>query len=142
MDVTDVVDHQAKGKGLLVVLVIELFLDLVDVGAFGDFFTLEEGSEIAKSAKHVRLGHLEVGVVADVLALGEDGLVDEVPVALEGVTLALDVVSEGGALGEGVVILIAGQAGLRVRKERKDGEGRVESIRCLALENSLSSAGY
>lgn len=63
------------------------------------------------------------------------------PIALPRVALALNVVGEGSALSEGVVTLIRGKAGLRLFEEREDSQGALEGVRCLTLEDSLSSAG-
>ena len=107
MNVTNVVDDEAEGEGQLVILVAEPLLDLIEVwrGA-GHLFAFKEGNEISQSIDDVDIAHVEVGVVLDRAAVGEVGLVDEVPVALCGVALSLDVVREGCALGERVVAIL------------------------------------
>ena len=62
------------------------------------------------------------------------------PVALEGVALALDVVSEGGAFGEGMVLLLDERRVL-LREDGELGQGSCENLRVLGSEDGLSLAG-
>ena len=85
---------------------------------------------------------MEVGVIRDIITVGEVWVVNEMPVALGAVALTLDVISEVGALSEGVVVLIIGEFGiLRVILEvAQDVEGLVEDGLIVTLEDSLSSS--
>ena len=62
------------------------------------------------------------------------------PVALERVDLALDVVGEGGTLSEGVVALLT-EVGVVLLENCKLIDGSSENIRVLGLEERLSSSG-
>ena len=103
MKVADVVDQEAESEGLLVVLVAEPLLDLFDIGGGARHgITLQEGSEIGECVHDIDIGRLKAEVIERGVWLVKIRLIDEVPVALCGVALALDVVSEGSALSEGV----------------------------------------
>jgi len=57
---------------------------------------------------------VEVRVVLEGTTVSKVRLVNEMPVALKAVPLAFDVIGKGSALGEGVLSLVLGQAGLRL----------------------------
>mmetsp|Transcript_14374 Transcript_14374/g.17151 ORF Transcript_14374/g.17151 Transcript_14374/m.17151 type:complete len:283 (+) Transcript_14374:303-1151(+) len=140
VNIANVVNDEAESEGNLVFLVIEALLDLVDVGVAGHVLALEEVSEGLKGVKHVSLAHLEVGVVLDGATVSDGRLVDEVPVALPGVALALDVVTEGGALGEGVLAILLDEAGVRLLQVVEVIESGRERIRGLLSEDGLGSS--
>jgi hypothetical protein len=114
MDVANVVDDQSQGEGLLVGRIAELVSDSLQVGGVLDFGgSLKEANQVSEGADDVNVWHDEVGeVLSRGAILIEVGDVDEVPLGLEGVALALDVVGERSALGEGVVFLVFGQRGV------------------------------
>lgn len=82
----------------------------------------------------------ELWVVRGITALIEVGEVDEVPLVLPGVPLALDVVSEGSALGEWVVTLL-NQIRVVLLEWSEDLEGLGKCIWCLLGKKVLSSVG-
>lgn len=140
VDVANVVDDETEGKRALVILISEGVLDLRHVGAVGrNVFALEEGGQVGKGIEHIDIAHFEVGVVRDITTVSQVWLVDEMPVALPFVALTLDVVSEGGAFSEGVLILVTCEAGLRFLKVGEIVHGSLERGR--AVEESLSLAG-
>ena len=63
------------------------------------------------------------------------------PVGLEGVALALDVVSKGGAFTEGVIALVRGQVWVVGLENFELVEGGLEDVWSLLLEDSLGSSG-
>ena len=125
MEVSNVVDDQTEGKGLLVVDIIERVSDLVDVGAVGvDLLSLEESNQVVHGLDDVDISHHVIGVVSDGFALVEERLINEMPIRLERVALSLDVVGEIGTLSEGVALFVTGQrrlGGLEVSKHFKGG---------------------
>ena len=62
------------------------------------------------------------------------------PVALRGVALALDVVGEGGALGEWVRAFILRQGRVGGRQVAENGESLIERGRAAVFEDLLSSS--
>ena len=62
------------------------------------------------------------------------------PVALRGVALALDVVGEGGALGEWVRAFILRQGRVGGRQVAENGESLIERRRAAVFEDLLSSS--
>lgn len=113
VDVTDVVDDETEGKRALVLLIGKAVLNLRDIGTVGNVFAFEEGSQVGKGINHVDVTHLKVRIGGGVTAVVVVGLVDKVPVALEFVALALDVVGKGCALSERMVTFVLGEARLR-----------------------------
>ena len=110
MNITCIVDHQAKGKGLLVTLVFEPLLHLGNVGRrAGHRLTLQEGSQFRQCIDNVDIAHLEVWIISNCRAsLIQVGLIDEVPVTLRAIALAFDIVGKSGTLSERVLVLIIG----------------------------------
>ena len=112
MQVTDVVDDEAKGKGPLIALITETLLDFANVVASSGVLTLKECGQICQSAKNIVFGHGEV-VVRNVTPLRQVWLGNEVPVALPAVALTLNVVCKSGALSERMVTLVICQTRIR-----------------------------
>ena len=82
----------------------------------------------------------EVEVVKGGACLVEVGRVDIVPAALEGVALALDVVGEGSALSEWVVLLLY-KRGVVLGKNSKLVKGGRKNSGVLSLEDGLGLSG-
>lgn len=103
MDVTNVVDNQAESDGASIGLIGEVMLDLLVVVAVlvSGAVVGEPCGEVLESVKDFILIFNE-GEVGKAATLVEVGLVNEVPSSLERVALSLDIVSESGALGDGV----------------------------------------
>jgi len=141
MEVTYEVDDKTEGERLLVGHFGEIGGDLGNVGAGGHIFTLEESGEVSQSVQNVSRGLHKEGVILNGATVRQVGLVDEMPAALEGVALALDVVGEGSALSEGVVQLVLGQFGVRLSQRGENGQGGVESGGGVDLEEGLSMSG-
>ena len=107
MNITDVVNDEAKHKGALVLLEGELGDDLVHVlGLGGGNLALEELGEVSEGADGVHIRLREGEVVKRGACLIQVRQVDVMPVGLESIALALDVVSEGSALSEGMACLL------------------------------------
>jgi len=88
---------------------------------------------------NILIGLDKAKVIKSSAWLVEVRLVDEVPVALEGVALALNVVSKGGALSEGVLTLLA-QIRVIFLKDSELSDSSIENVRILVLEDSLCSS--
>ena len=71
----------------------------------------EPFSKVSKSIKDI-VDVFNESEVGEGTTLAKVGLVDEVPASLEGVALTLNVVSEGSAFGQGVVVLTASKGGV------------------------------
>ena len=141
MDVADVVNDHTEGERSLILLVGELISNLLSVGGLrgGDLALQELGVGI-KSVDNVLLWIGEGEVVERGVGLVQVGHVDEVPVSLEGVALALNVVGESGALREWVVLLL--NKIWVVDLERLELiESGSENIRVTLLKDGLSSSG-
>lgn len=137
MHVADVVDDHAESEGALVGLVRELAGDLAGVsGLRGADLALKELGEGIESLDDINIRLAETEVIKSGAWLVEVGLVDEVPVALEGVALALDVIGEGGALGEGVVALSA-EVGVVLLEDSELGKSISENVGVVGLEERL-----
>jgi len=107
MQVANVVDDHSEGEGPLVLLIRELLSDLACVGRLGGGdLTLKESPEGNQGFNNVDIGPVEGEVAQTGVWLVQVRRVDEVPVGLEGVALALDVVGKGGAFTEGVIALV------------------------------------
>lgn len=105
--ITDVVNDHSEGKGALVGLVAEFVSNLLGVGGLrGADLVLQELGVGVKGLDDISIRLGEAEVIEGSALLIKVGLVDVMPVALEGVSLALDVVGKGGALSEGVVLLL------------------------------------
>ena len=108
MNITNEVDDQAESEGLLVFLVLKVISDLLVVG--GRLVITGVHKEVGESSQglnDVVIWLAPSGVVIKSVSLVKVGKVDEVPTRLEGIALALDSVSERGALGEWIVFLPA-----------------------------------
>ena len=141
MKIANVVDDETESEGLLVVLVAEPLLDLFDVGRGARYgITLQEGSEIGECVHDIDIGRLKAEVIERGVWLVQIRLINEVPVALCGVALALDVISEGSALGEGVRAFILRQGRVGGRQVAENGESLIERRRAAVFEDLLSSS--
>lgn len=141
VNIADVVDDHSEGEGALIGVGAELVRDLLSVGCVsGVNISLKELGVGIKGSNDVLRGLGEGKVVEGSALLVEVGLVDVMPVALEGVALSLDVVGEGSALGEGVVLLLD-EVGVVLGKDSQIGKGGIENGWVLVLKNGLSSPG-
>lgn len=141
VNIADVVDDHAQGERALVRLVRKVGRDLLSVcGLRGADLTLEELSEGREGLNDVDIRLREVKVVESGAWLVEVRLVDVVPVRLERVALALDVISESGALSEWVVFLLAKRR-VVLLEDSQLGERGLEHLGVLLLENGLGAAG-
>lgn len=87
---------------------------------------MQQGYKICQCVDDILFVRLEVGEVLNRGAwLVQVGLVDEVPRALEATERPLDIVGEGGALGEGVIHLVFNHVRVRLCQGAKLGEGEV-----------------
>ena len=140
-DVSGVVDDETEGEGALVILVRELGGDLGEVvGVSSRDSALEESGKVGEGLDNVdgRLNEREV--VEGGACLIKVWLVGVMPVGLEGVTLALDVVSEGSALGEWVVVL-SHEGGVVCLKSLHLVESGSEDSRVGLLKDGLGLSG-
>ena len=113
MNITKVVDDQADGHRLLIFLIGELISDLRSiVGLRGADLSLEELREVSQSLHYILV--VREFELREVIGSGTFFVIirciDEMPWRLETVAFALDIISPGGALSEGVVALIGHQA--------------------------------
>ena len=139
--VADVMDDQAEGEGALVTLIGEPVSNLACVGGLGGAdLTLEELGVGIESLSDVLIGLSEAEIIKRGAWLIEVGLVDVMPVSLEGVALSLDVISKGSALSEGVVALLD-EARVILLEDSKLGKSSIKDGGILLLEESLSSSG-
>ena len=138
--VTDIVDDKAKCERPLITLIREALCNPINVYATTCALAPQEGCEVAEGAKTILRSHGKV-VFANVTSFIEVGLINEVPVALPAVTLALDVISESGTLSEGMVTLVRGEGWVGALKSKKLVDGGRERIRSLLLENSFGPSG-
>ena len=142
MHITDVVDEHTKGEGAGIGLSWELLSDSLDVGRVLTVdLAFHVGSHVGHGLDNVDVRHGEVEVIESGALLVQVGEVDEVPVALEGVTLTLDGVGKSGALCEGVVVLSSSQVGFASLKVLKLSEGGTVDVWAVRFEDSLSSSG-
>ena len=124
-------DEHAQGERALVSLKGKLGSDLRKVGRLrsGDFI-LEEFCEVSHGTDDISSGLYEAEVREGGACLVEVGQVDVVPVRLERVALAFDVVGEGSAFSEWVAAL-RHKRGLVLFKGRQLSKGG--SICCRVL---------
>jgi len=142
VNVTDVVDDEAEGERLSVIGVGVSCKDRSDVARFlGAGDVLEVVGESSEGLNDVSGGHHVLGVAGSGVALAEVRLVNEMPVSLPGVALTLDVVSKGGALGEGVVLLAFGDIGIVGSEDVEAVHSPVVGLGVLGGEESLSLTG-
>jgi len=99
VDISDVVDDQSQGEGLLVHKEREGILNLLVVSCGGIVTSL--GQEVGQSVESLNIVYgvqLEIGIVSDGFAcLVDVRLVDEVPSTLPAVSLALNDISKSSA---------------------------------------------
>ena len=119
---------------------MEALSNLINIDATTSALALQEGREVVQGAKAVLRGHGEV-IFTEVTSFIEVWLINEVPVALPAVALALDVISESGTLSEGMVTLVRGQGWVGALKSEELVDGGRERIRSLLLEDSFGSSG-
>lgn len=110
VDVTSVVNDEAEGERALVFLIFKAVLDLRDICAARNIFILQESRQIGESLHNIHVRHFKLRIVGGITTVGEIRLINEVPLALEAVALALDVIGKVCALSERVVLLIFGEA--------------------------------
>jgi hypothetical protein len=112
MDVTNVVDNKAQGKGASISLIGEVRLDGLVVIATLVISTVvrEPCGEVFERVKDLIsiVGEVEVGKRATLVKVG---LIDEVPAGLESISFSLNVIAKSGAFGEGVTVLTSGEVG-------------------------------
>ena len=141
MDVTDVVNDHTEGERSLIFIVGELISNLLSVcGLRGSDLALQELSVGIQSMDNVLLRIGEGKVVEGGVVLVQVGRVDEVPIRLEGVALALDVVGESGALREWVVLFLNKIWVVDLQRFELIKSG-IENIGVALLKDSLSSSG-
>ena len=141
MDVTDVVNDHTEGERSLIFIVGELISNLLSVCSLrGGDFALQELSVGIQSMDNVLLRISEGKVVEGGVVLVQVGRVDEVPIRLEGVALALDVVGESGALREWVVLFLNKIWVVDLQRFELIKSG-IENIGVALLKDSLSSSG-
>ncbi len=108
-------------------------------GLGGGNLALQEFGERNEGLDDVDLGPVELEVLQGGIGLVQVWRVDEVPVGLEGVALTLDVVGEGSALTEGVLVLL-NKVGVVDLEGLQLVESGVEDIWGLSLKDSLGSS--
>lgn len=110
-------------------------------GVISAWHVLEPVSQTLESVNNISVGHLVVGVVRERVTLAEVGLVNVMPLGSPPVTFTLDVVGPGGALSEGMVVLLSNDIGIVFSKDGKLVESPLQDSRVLGLENSFSLTG-
>lgn len=106
MDVSDIMDEESEGKRFAVVFTLEFVHNLlVGIGVLvaavaGD--PVDQGWHDHSDVVGIEL---KLRVIFEASTFVKVGDIYEVPVRLEGVSLALDLVSECSAFDEGIVIL-------------------------------------
>ena len=137
MQIANIVDDEAEGKGSLVLFVGEVAGDLVSVVVLrGSDFTLQELCQAIKGTENIVIRLSEAEIVKSRAWLIQVWLVGEVPAALEGVALTLDAVSEGRTLSEGVVLLLY-EAWVVDLERLQLVQSGIEHVRVGLLKNGL-----
>lgn len=112
VDVSQIVDQKAESVGLSSGFIVVVVLHYSSVSVTLLVVSLirqpvDNVGDVLGDVVHILL---ELGVVLEVATLVEVGDVNEVPVGLPAATLVLDLVSEGGTLNEGVLVLTVGDS--------------------------------
>jgi hypothetical protein len=142
MDVTNVVDNKAQGKGTSISFIWEVRLYGLVVVATLVISTVvgEPCGEVLERIKDISGVKLEAEVIKRA-TLVKVGLIDEVPAGLETVTISLDVIGKGGALCDGVVFLAFGEGGVGCLKDGKFGKDSLVGSVVLGLDELLCTSG-
>jgi len=144
MDVSDVVNDKTESEGLGVSGVGVVDHDIVGVDGIvtiGSDNTVDPVGEGEEGLNDVSGLHLVVGVVSNGISLTEVGEINVMPGGLPPEALALDVVGESGALGEGMLVLTLGHGGVVDSKLVKGLQSPGESSGVLVGEESLGLTG-
>ena len=130
-------NNETKGERALVTLVGEVRGNLVRVRRLRSAgFALQECREGSECADSVHVWLREAEVVKCGAFLVQVWQVDEVPVGLEAVALTLDVIGEGGALSEWMILLL-NEVGVVLGENGKLGESSLKDVGVVGLQKGL-----
>ena len=141
MDVSNIVDHETKSKGELVLLIAEVASNLVDIVALAlSHFALEEASQVSKSLDYIVVWLVKV-IIIERTTFIEIRNVDEVPIRLERISHSFDVVCEVCTLSEGMVILISSEGCIILLQRLEDFKSSVQGVCIFVFKDCLSLSG-
>ena len=120
----------------MVIIVAEMIGNLLSVGRIrGTDLIPEEFGQVIQSIDDVDIRRVEVREVIDRGALFvEVGLVNEVPIALERIALALDVIGKSSTLSEWMLVFILCERCIILFQDRKFIKSCCEHIWVLILK--------
>ena len=143
--IADVVDEKAQAVGLADILIVaELVHQVgVDVAVLVVIALLaaEPGDDIVEGSGQVAVGVVDI-VVGDRSFL-DVGVVDEMEITLPALSVVLEVISEGGALNESVLVLVRNPVVQVVFAEvGQHLVGLIKGARRLLLKDVLRNVGH
>lgn len=115
VNVSNIVDKKSESVRLCLLFIADMRLDgLIHEGVLVTFISEDPVDDSGDDLSNVFLIEFKVWVVVYGTALIKVGSINEVPSALPGAALCLDLVGKGGALNEWVLLFKVGEAGVCV----------------------------
>ena len=142
MNVTSIVDDHSKDERASVFVIGEVEGDAGNVlRRIRVFIAFKERGEIGQSMGDVNICLVEVEVIEGGALLVKVGLINEMPVVLEGAKGQLDVIREGCAFRERVIFLIYNHLRVSLLQVFQFGDGLFKNLGRLLAQNLLGLSG-